>query len=78
LCLLSAARTANKLFWNARGISNKSDEFLYYVEANNILLELGNKTYLQPFVKQNCPNYLVYKKDREDRPSGKTAILVMK
>ena len=52
------AWTPNKIFWNARGISNKRDEFLYYVEAYKIVLELGNKTHLQPFVKQNCPNYL--------------------
>jgi exonuclease III len=66
----------NILFWNARGIQNKKTEFFNYLEANNIPIALLNETHLHPSTKFKCPNYCVYRSDREGGPGGGTAILI--
>jgi hypothetical protein len=66
------------LFWNARGIRNKRAEFLTYLYANIILLAPVTEPHLQPSAKLNCPNYFVYRNDRDDTPGGGTATVVRK
>jgi len=66
------------LFWKARGIRNKTVEFLTYLSANNILLAPVTEPHLQPSAKLNCPNYFAHRNDRDDTPGGGTAIVVRK
>jgi hypothetical protein len=65
------------VFWNARGVSNKKSEYFNYLEYN-IPIALLNETHLKPSIKFKCPNYCVYRSDRENRPGGGTAILIRK
>jgi hypothetical protein len=68
----------NIMFCNARGIRNKKAEFFNYLEANDIPIALLNETHLKSSTKFKCPNYNVYRSDREERPGGGTAILIRK
>jgi hypothetical protein len=44
----------------------------------NIPIALLNETHLNPTTKFKCPNYCVYRSDRERGPGGSTAILIRK
>lgn len=78
--IMATFRSSNtsRLFWNVRGIRNKRVEFLTYMQINKILLEPVTERNLQPSAKLNCPNYFVYRNDRDDTPGGGTATVASK
>lgn len=64
------------IYWNAQGISNKTQELKAFLRENRTDILLLGETHLKPSHKLKMENYTVYRNDRTPQKGGGTAILI--
>lgn len=64
--------------WNARSVSKKKHELIYFLDKFNIDIILITETHLKPGMGFHIPHYYIYRNDRTDQACGGVAIAIKK